>query len=248
VASTKVHKPMSSTKTINRAGKRRWSLRAGVITTLVVSAVPASAAVVVQNFMSAEVIRQAPCLAKVDGLDASTGSATAPGGAFRDLTRTTNSTAGVPLLNEQIVLSGYRGDRTTVTDVVRVKNTCAYAVDVFLIAEPGLATATTSGDWQDLSMRVYLGADKITSAVTPNAAESLLDFSVAADWDQDPLEIDPGTATAGVVTDNQTGTVNIPAGEEVQLGYIVDTGSAATSPAASTTPSILNYTVNATKA
>jgi hypothetical protein len=223
--------------------KRRWSLRAGVITALVVSAVPASAAVVVQNFMSAEVIRQAPCLSKVAGLDTlPTGStATDPDGIFRDLTRTSNSTAGVPLLNEQIVLSGYRGDRLTATDAVRVRNTCAYSVNVFLRAEPGLAATTTSGDWADLSMRVFLGADTIGTAGGP--AEPGLDFTVALDWNNDPLEINP----TAVIVDDETGTVTLAPGEEVQLGYVVDTGAAATSPAASTTPAVLNYTVNATK-
>ena len=239
----------ASTPSVNR---RRWSLRTGVVVALVVSAVPASAAVVIQNFMSAEVNRAAACLRKVDGGDA----ATAP--IARDLTNVSNSTDGVPLLNEKITLTGYIGDRLTVTDAVRVRNVCTHSVQVFLKAEPGLAAATTSGDWRDLSMKVYLGVDPITPSVSgpPAAALSLIDYAVAADWDNDPLEINPsgnGAALAtapAVIADDQTGTYTLAAGREVQLGFLVDVGAATAapaSPAAGGANAVLNYTVNAQK-
>jgi hypothetical protein len=218
--------------------KRRWSLRAGVVAAVAVSAVPASAAVIVQNFMTVEINRAAPCLVKIAGLDTASAANDGSDAVFRDLANTANSTEGVPLLNEKIVLTGYKGDRLTVTDSVRVRNTCAYAVNVFLRAEPGLAAATTSGDWTDLSMKVYLGKQNIATA--GGAAASGIDYSVAADWDNDPLEINP----TGTVADNQTGTYQIPAGQAVQLGYLVDVGSTHTE----TSDAVLNYTVNATKA
>jgi hypothetical protein len=216
--------------------KRRWSLRAGVITALLVSAVPASAAVIVQNFMTVSVNRAAPCLAKVAGNDTASAANDASNALYRNLTNTTNSVENVPLLNEQVVLTGYRGDRLTLTDGVRISNTCSYAVNVFLKAEPGLAAATTSGDWTDLHMKVYLGKK--------TAGASGIDFATVADWDQTPLHVNP--SATGTVLTAQTGTFQIPAGDSVQLGYLVDAGSATGSPAAGITAT-LNYTVNATK-
>jgi hypothetical protein len=226
-----------ATKSSNKSSnKRRWSLRAGVITALLVSAVPASAAVIVQNFMTVSVNRAAPCLAKINGSDNASAANDASNALYRNLTNTTNSLENVPLLNEQVVLTGYRGDRLTLTDGVRISNTCSYAVNVFLRAEPGLATATTSGDWNDLHMKVYLGKQ--------TAGASGINFATATDWDQAPLHINP--SATGTVFNALTGTFQIPAGQSVQLGYLVDTGSAATSPAAGVTAT-LNYTVNATK-
>jgi hypothetical protein len=223
--------------------KRRWSLRAGVITALLVSAVPASAAVIVQNFMTVEVNRAAPCLVKIAGLDTASALNDGSDAVFRDLLNTANSTEGVPLLNEKVVLTGYRGDRLTVTDGVRVRNTCTYAVNVFLKAEPGLAATTTSGTWTDLSMKVFLGKKNIATAA--GVAASGIDYAVVADWDNAPLAVSP--SATGNVTNATTGIYQIPAGQAVQLGYLVDVGSAATSPAAGVTAT-LNYTVNATKA
>jgi hypothetical protein len=234
-----------STRTPSKT--RRWSLRAGVLVALGVSAVPATGAVIVQNFMTAEVNRAAPCLRKIAGLDA--GAATDP--VARDLTLTTNSTEGTPLLNEKVTIQGYRGDRLIATDSIRVQNTCAYDVTVFLRAEPGLAATTTTGDWRDLHMKVYLGKSVMATAAT--AAASLTDYSVAAQWDAAPISITKSVAVAspyaGVVANANTGTMTITGGgtNNIQIGYLVDTGSAATSPAAGVTAT-LNYTVNATRA
>ncbi len=233
------------------SSKRRWSLRAGVVAALVVSAVPASAAVIVQNFMSASVNRAAPCLQKVAGLDT---SGTGVGDAIeRQLANTANSTEGVPLLNEKIIFQGYRGDRLQVTDGVRVFNNCSYSVTVFLKAEPGLTATATEGNWTDMHMKVYLGKQILATATTP--APAFTGFSTVADWDVTPLLVNPaspgaltGTA-AGVIpaANTTTGTVTLAAGKSVQLGYVVDVGSAAlTSPLAGVTGT-LNYTVNATK-
>jgi hypothetical protein len=219
--------------------KRVWTLRAGVLTALVASAIPASAAVIVQNFMRADVTRAAACLVKVAGLDV-------PPSAFTLNTTNTGTIGGVPLLNEQMSITGYRGDRLLLTDGVRVRNTCAYPVSVFLKAEQGTDTAATTGNWLDLSMKVYLG--KQVQATVGGAALSGTDFSVAADWDATPISITPSaTGTVANATTGSTaiGTTLLPAGE-IQIGFQVDTGGAATSPAVATTAR-LNYTVNATR-
>jgi hypothetical protein len=226
--------------------RRRWSLRAGVLIALGVSAVPATGAVIVQNFMTAEVNRAVPCLKKIAGLDA--GATTDP--VARDLTLTTNTTEGTPLLNERVTIQGYRGDRLIATDSIRVQNTCAYNVRVFLRAEPGLAATTTSGDWRDLHMKIYLG--KITMATASTAAASGTDFSIGTEWDSAPISITKSAASVapftGVVATASTSTVDIAGGatNNIQIGYLVDTGSAAGSPAAGVTAT-LNYTVNATR-
>jgi hypothetical protein len=237
--------------------RRRWSLRVGVIAALVVSAVPASAAVIVKNFMTVDVNRASACLTKVAGLDtATTGDAIA-----RNLTQTTNTSTGteagpVPLLNEKVTFQGYRGDRLIVTDGIRIQNTCTYAVNVFLQAEasPFTGSTATSGNWTDLSMKVFLGLK--TPATSGGPAASGINFATALDWDSAPIVVTPpatGGLTGsfpGVVANATTGTFQILAGKEVQIGYQVDTGAAATSPAAGSTTAVtgtLNYTVNATK-
>jgi hypothetical protein len=236
---------MSTEQTANgsKRKKRVWTLRAGIVTALVASAVPASAAVIIQNFMRVDVTRAAACLVKVAGLDTTPSAFT----INTTGTATTGTAAGVPLLNEQVALSGYRGDRLLVTDAMRVRNTCAYPVTVFLRAEAGTDTAATTGTWTDLSMKVYLG--KLVQASAGGAALSGTDFTSATDWDASPISVTP--SATGTVANATTGSVNVgttlaPAGE-IQLGFQVDTGAAAGSPAAGVTAR-LNYTVNAVKA
>jgi hypothetical protein len=219
--------------------KRRWTLRTAVIAALVVSSVPAGAAVLVSNFMTANVSRNAACLTKIAGLD------NAPAIVTTNVTSTASGTASVALLNESITLKSFAGDRSVATDSIRIKNNCSASIKVTLKAEPGLAAATTSGDWSALAMNVYLGTKMITSAGTLNPALSGTDFTVATDWDATPLRITPpvSPATAGVVTAATSGTVTITAGSEIQLGVIADSGSAAPT----TGTAVLNYTVQATQ-
>ncbi len=219
--------------------KRRWTLRTAVTAALVVSAVPAGAAVLVSNFMTANVSRNAACITKIAGLDSAAAIVTT------NVTNTGTGTSGVSLLNETITLKSFAGDRTLATDSIRIKNTCSSAIRVSLKAEPGLAAATTSGDWTGLAMNVYLGTRSITSAGPLNPALSLTDFgAVAADWDQTPIRITPPVSgTLGVVAAATTGQVTIAAGSEVQLAVVAD--SATTAPTTGT--AVLNYTVQATQ-
>jgi hypothetical protein len=226
--------------------QRRWSLRAGVIAALVISAVPASAAVIVKNFMTVDINRADACLVKIAGLD----SAGAGDAIARNLTQTTLTATGatengaVPLLNEKVTFQGYRGDRLIVTDGLRIRNTCAYAVNVFLQAEasPFTGSTATSGNWTDLSMKVFLGKQLMPALTTP--AASGINFTTAADWDQTPILVSP--SATGTIGNATTGTFQITAGNSVQIGYQIDTGAATASPAAGVIGT-LNYTVNATK-
>ena len=215
------------------AMKRNWTLRSAVVAALVVSAVPAGAAVLVQNFVRADASRNAACVTKIAGLDS------APSVITTNVTGTGTSSTGVALLNESISIKSFAGDRTVATDSIRIKNTCASAMNVFLRAEPGLAAATTSGDWTALAMNVYLGNTSIVSAGALNPALSTTDFA-AGGWDSAPIRITPpASGTLGVVSNATTGTVSIPAGREVQLGIFVDSGSAAPTTGTAT----LNFTV-----
>jgi hypothetical protein len=212
--------------------QRRWTLRAAVLTALAVSAVPASAAVMVSNFMKADISRNAACLTKIAGLDSAAPIVTT------NVAATATGTGGVALLNESISLRSYAGDRTIATDSIRVKNTCTTAMRVYLKAEPGLAASTTSGDWTGLAVNVYLGAKTITSAVALNPALAATDFTVAADWDQAPIRITPGAV--GVVANATTGIVSIPANSEIQLGVLADAGTNIVTTGAN---SVVNFTV-----
>lgn len=209
--------------------KRRWTLRAAVAAALVVSALPAGAAVLVKNFMRADASRNAACVTKIAGLDS------VPSVVTTNLVGTAVSSTGVALLNESIAIKSFAGDRTIATDSIRVKNTCAAAVNVSLLAEPGLAATTTSGAWTGLAMNVYLGKKPVASLA---AAGSGTDFTVAADWDAAPIRITAGGGT-GAVANAATGSFSIPANQEIQIGIFVD--SASTAPTSGT--ATLNFTV-----
>ena len=113
-------------------------------------------------------------------------------------------------------------------------------MNVFLKAEPGLGTTTTSGAWAGLAMNVYLGNNSVTSAGPLTAAASGTDFTVATDWDPTPIKITSGlTPFTGLVATAQTGTVSIPAGKEVQIAVLADSSS--TAPVTGT--ATLNFTV-----
>ncbi len=217
--------------------RRRWSLRTAVIATVALSTTPAAAAVLMQNFVKVEVNKVAACMTKVGGSDATTFSDPAKSPYIGVNTTNTLTTAeGVKLLNETVTMKAFKGDRTSITDGFRVRNSCNYPLTVSLLAEaqPDGGTAL-SGDWTDIAMTVYLGKQSIT----PVAAAPLsgLSFSTAADWDQTPIKVTP--SAAGTLANAQTGTVTLPANAEVQIGYLIDAGTTSSS----TTSSVLRFTV-----
>ena len=108
---------------------RRW---AGILIAMMMIAVPASAAVITQNFMRADVSVNAACFTKTAGADASSGSGflTFNGGAT-----ITDPTGTVDLIQETMSMQGFAGDRLIYTDAVRFNNDCPDAIAVTFVSE-----------------------------------------------------------------------------------------------------------------
>jgi hypothetical protein len=218
--------------------RRRWTLRTAVVATMALSAAPAAAAVLMQNFVKIDVNKVAACMTKVGGTDATTfnNAANAPYIGV-NTTSTLTSADGVSLLNETVTLKAFKGDRTSITDGFRVRNTCNYPITVSLRAEAQPdGNAAVTGDWTDVAMSVYLSKPVITPVgAAPTAG---LTFSLATDWDQTPIRVTPGGGT-GALANAQTGTATLAANGELQIGYLVDAGTTAST----TTASTLRFTV-----
>jgi hypothetical protein len=214
--------------------KRRtaWSLRTAVAAAVLVTAVPAGAAVIMQNFVKADITRAAACMTKVEGNDART-YATAANAPYFDVNETNvaATTDGVSLLNEAITVKAFKGDRMIASDVMRIRNTCNAPITVQLKneAQPFTGATATSGDWTELSVKMYLGKSAVAATVFPaalTAGTSLTDFSVGAQWDATPVAVKwSGAGTTATVINATTGTMTIPANQEVQVGFAVDAGT-----------------------
>jgi hypothetical protein len=225
-------------RSITRGSRRRWTLRTAVVATVALSATPAAAAVLMQNYVKVDVDKVAACMTKVGGTDATTfnNPANAPYVGV-NTTNTLTTAEGVSLLNETVTLKAFKGDRTSITDGFRVRNTCNYPLTVSLLAEaqPDGGTAV-SGDWTDVAMSVYLAKPAISPVgAAPTAG---LSFSTVADWDQTPIRVTPGGGT-GAVANALTGNVTLAANGELQIGYLIDAGTTAST----TTTSTLRFTV-----
>ena len=140
-------------------------------------------------------------------------------------TGTTPAPDGVTLLNESVTMSGFKGDRTVVSDAVRVRNNCSYPIVVSLKAEPQFGSVSSTG-LTNMAVDVYLGKR--------NAGASGTDFSLTADWDGAPIHYNSTGASSAA-----TGTVTIPAAEDRQIGYRLDVGTTATG------TGTIRYTVSA---
>lgn len=190
-----------------------------------VTAVPAAATIIMQNYVEADIQSVAACMNKVAGADASDGSGLV---AF-DTTNTQATTDGVAVLNETFTIKALRGDHLISSDAGRIVNNCDYPITVSVKAEGQLGDAVKEGDWTGLSARLYLG----TAGGTANT-----DFSAAADWLSSPIHSNGAT-----LPDDYTGTVVLAAnGGTARLGWAVDaaTDAAATDLA----PAILRFTIS----
>lgn len=206
--------------------------------TVALSATPAAAAVLMQNYVKVDVSKVAACMTKVGGTDSTTfnNPANAPYVGV-NTTNTLTTSAGVSLLNETVTLKAFKGDRTSITDGFRVRNTCNYPITISLLAEAQPdGSAALTGDWTDVSMSVYLGKPVITPVAGPPTAG--LSFTTVADWDQTPIRVTPGGGT-GALANAQTGTAVLTANGELQIGYLIDAGTTAST----TTSSTLRFTV-----
>ena len=213
---------MTTNETSPSRSKRAWSLRATAGALAVLTAVPAAAAVVIQNFVKTDVAVAAACMTKIAGGDATDFNTSGEAPYFNVNTTATAATAdSVLLLNETVTLQGFAGDRVITTDTMRIKNTCNYDLVVSLKVEdqPFSGATATSGTWTRLAVKGYLAADDV--AVLQNT-----DFG-SVDWNADFIHVN----SAGVA-DASSGTVTIAPGEEFQVGFQIDAGSAAATDAA----------------
>jgi hypothetical protein len=217
--------------------RRARVLRGGVLLLVALSGGVAGAAVVVRNFMTAEVIRQEPCLRVVHGTD----HAAYPSG-FPSVVLSTDDVAnpvGVPIRRELITLRGVKPTRTVLGDALRIRNRCTTAVTVTLSATAHDTLPAIEGEWNDLGLRAYLSiastaapATDLLAPLTPAAAiargRSLGDPTVVASWNQTPVRVTASTGGVGTVSSTSTGSVTIPAGQDIQVALVTDAGSNAT--------------------
>jgi hypothetical protein len=214
--------PLTAAPAANR--RRRRSLRLAVAGIAVLAATPAAASVVMQNFARVDVDTAAACMVKVAGADSTAYSSAAslPYVAFSDTGSITAN--GANLINEKISITGLRGDRLLISDAMRIKNTCNYAINVQLTAEADAATPTANpqiSSWPNVHMKVYVASS--ASPALP-AAGKLLPFTSANGWDTSPITV----SSAGSVTTAQTGSIALAAGAELQVGALLDADRAAT--------------------
>lgn len=186
---------------------RRW---AGILIAMMMIAVPASAAVITQNFMRADVSVNAACFTKTAGADASSGSGflTFNGGAT-----ITDPTGTVDLIQETMAVQGFAGDRLIYTDAAQFNNDCPDDIAVTFVSENdpanGLALdpAFVSGDfWTDVDISLYMAAVAAPTG-TPG---------VSGDW-QLMMRVVGGTVT------DQIAAVTIPDGSTRSMAVVVDT-------------------------
>lgn len=183
-----------------------------VLVMLMMIAVPATAAVITQNFMRADVSLTAACFTKTAGADALGGS------GFISFTEdaTVDARNGVTLLQEKTDLQGYRGDRMIYSDAVRFNNTCAHTIQVSLVSQndpngdPALEPAAVAGSvWDDVAIKLYLSDVAIT-------ADPGIPTDTNPNWEL-MLTVDNG----GDVTSG--GSVTIPNSGIRRLAFVIDT-------------------------
>jgi len=184
-----------------------------VLVMLMMIAVPATAAVITQNFMRADVSLTAACFTKTAGADAAL-----PGSGFIEFQggETVNAGGNVTLLQETTKLTGFIGDRIIYSDAVKFNNSCGHAIQVSLVSqndpagEPALEPTAVAGSvWDFVNVKLYLSNVPITT-----------DPGIPTDSDPDwelMLTIDDG----GDVTPG--GTVTIPNSGIRRLAFVIDT-------------------------
>ena len=200
----------------NSAQRRRMTLRGAVAAILAIAvATPVLAAVLIQNFMRADIETVAACFTKVEGGDATTYSA-AGADPYANVDTTSTVTAnGIDFLQEEVTVKGYDGDRTIYTDVVRYQNNCDNDLSVQLRLENDVAGNARVQNWGagDMAAAIYLSDVPVTIDDPANGGTDLV-----TNWDGSPIMVD---GSANVVNAN-TGSVVIAPGEEIISGFRID--------------------------
>jgi hypothetical protein len=210
--------------------KMRMTRRGAVILiALMMTAVPAAAAVLTQNFMRADISLSGACFTKVAGADAAT--------IFADFSTTPTIQSGpnnVTLFQETASLQGYAGDRLIYTDAAQFVNNCGVDMRLVLLSENdpfgGAAIdppAIANSVWSSMDVFVYVATIAApTERPSPSSSQWQLMFSV----------------TAGGTLSQQSTAVTVPNGGSRRLGFVIDTDSAFTGSASGT----LRWTAQAT--
>ena len=186
---------------------RRW---AGILIAMMMIAVPASAAVITQNFMRADVTVDGACFTKTAGADdaSTSGFLTFNGGA------TIQDTSGtVQLIQETMAVRGFAGDRLIYTSAVLFNNDCPTEIEVTFVSQndpaDGLAVdpaVVTGLFWDDVDITLYLAANGSPSGIPGESG----------DW-QAMMSILGGTVT------DQIGSVTILPSTSRRMAVVVDT-------------------------
>ncbi len=197
---------------------------------------PVLGAILVQNFTQWDVVVDTPPIAKVAGADdAATDYLTVNIGntiTNNDSGDGTPGSANTQLSHEEISFTCFAGDRTYYTDVLQLDNTTAaedwdvtLTVEADLNGNPAVADTFTAGT-ADI-MLVTSSIDSTGGAVTelPNPAN----YAALTEWlnGAGPLGAIKMEVVAGAMSVAQatTGAFTIPAGEQRQLGLVVDCGA-----------------------
>lgn len=207
--------------------KRRISKKTALASLVaIVLATPVMAAVLVQNYMEADIAAAAPCFNKTAGGDAGFEYGGTSIADF-DATNTTTGPNGVVLTEEKLTLTGMVGDRVVYTDIVRYNNDCDFPITVQLVQ------ATASG-WGGAAVDLWISN-------VPTPGNDLTDNGGTGpdNWNDTQLIVNG----AGTVTSAATGTVTIPPNSSVQGGVVIETPAAA---AAGTSVGTLNWIAQAT--
>lgn len=205
---------------------RRW---AGILIAMMMIAVPASAAVITQNFMRSDVTVNAACFTKTAGTDASSGSGFL---SFNGGATIQDPTGTVDLIQETMSVQGFAGDRLIYTDAVRFNNNCPDDIALTFVSENdpanGLAIDPVFVDgefWTDVDISIYM-ATVATPTGTPGSS---------GDW-QVMMRVSGGTVS------DQLSTVNIPDSTSRSMAVVIDTDDGVTTTATGT----LRWTAQAT--
>ena len=208
-----------------RAGRRRRRVGAiGAAVAVTTMGSFAAAAVISTNEVQSD-WELTSCLTKNES-----GDGTDFGGAptdnfyinFDNTTTTTDAATGVAVLHETLSVKAPAGFITSSTDTFTVDAAgCGHDFTVRLVAAPTntFGEAAVGGFWADKAVSLYL-----SEVAAPGD-----DFSVAADWDADPLQVGPtgAPATTGVIVDADTGTAILADNSSLTIGFELIGGVAA---------------------
>jgi len=195
-------------------------------------AAPAFASICLQNFVEFEMVVEEPPIVKLAGEDSNTNfvDVDTTTGTVSNGDSTVDGGSNTLLLQEQITFTCMKGDRAIYNDVLQIQNTDTANWEYQVVVEDNLAGApavddsniSSSGDadiWLFTSTDTY--GDTSTTAVNskPNPAT----ITTNTDWNDDYVQLEIVSGAMSVLDDTM-GFFPVDAGEQRQLGLVVDCG------------------------